>query len=68
MNNITVQNRNDQFAEIVAMIQHTRNEVVRLANASLIDLYWEIGKYISNKIAASEWGDGVVKQLGSSVI
>ena len=67
MNNIIVQNRNDQFAEIVAMIQHTRNEVVRLANASLIDLYWKIGKYISNKIAASEWGDGIVKQLAEYI-
>ena len=67
MNNIIVQNRNDQFAEIVAMIQHTRNEVVRLANASLIDLYWKIGKYISNKIAVSEWGDGVVKQLAEYI-
>lgn len=35
-----VQDRKDQFAEIVTMIQHTRSEVVRLANASLIDLYW----------------------------
>lgn len=67
MNNIIVQERKDQFAEIVAMIQHTRSEVVRLANASLIDLYWKIGKYISNKIAASEWGDGVVKQLADYI-
>ena len=67
MNNVIVQNRNDQFAEIVALIQHTRNEVVRLANASLIDLYWKIGKYISDKIAASEWGDGVVKQLAEYI-
>ena len=35
-----VQDRKAQFAEIVTMIQHTRSEVVRLANASLIDLYW----------------------------
>ena len=67
MNNIIVQKRVDQFSEIVAMIQHTRNEVVRLANASLIDLYWKIGKYISNKIAVSEWGDGVVKQLADYI-
>ena len=67
MNEIVVQNRNEQFAEVVSMIQHTRNEVVRLANASLIDLYWKIGKYISNKIAASEWGDGVVKQLADYI-
>ena len=67
MNNIIVQNRKDQFAEVVSMIQHTRNEVVRLANASLIDLYWRIGKYISDKISVSEWGDGVVKQLADYI-
>ena len=67
MNNIIVQNRKDQFAEVVSMIQHTRNEVVRLANASLIDLYWRIGKYISDKVSLSDWGDGVVKQLADYI-
>lgn len=65
--NIVAQNRNKQFAEIVSMIQHTRSEVVRLANASLIDLYWRVGHYISDKIAVSEWGDGVVKQLAEYI-
>lgn len=49
------------------MIQHTRSEVVRLANASLIDLYWRVGKYISDKISVSEWSDGVVKQLADYI-
>lgn len=65
--NITVQNRKDQFDEIVTMIQHARNEVVRLANASLIDLYWRVGRYISDNISISEWGDGVVKQLADYI-
>ena len=67
MNEIVVQNRNEQFAEVVSMIQHTRNEVVRLANTSLIDLYWRVGRYISGKISVSEWGDGVVKQLADYI-
>ena len=62
-----VQDRKAQFAEIVTMIQHTRNEVVRLANASLIDLYWRVGRYISDKISVAEWGDGVVKQLADYI-
>ena len=65
--NEVAQNRNEQFAEVVLMIQHTRSEVVRLANASLIDLYWRVGQYISDKIAISEWGDGVVKQLAEYI-
>ena len=67
MNEIVVQNRNEQFAEVVSMIQHTRNEVVRLANTSFIDLYWRVGRYISDKISVSEWGDGVVKQLADYI-
>jgi len=62
-----VQDRKAQFAEIVTMIQHTRSEVVRLANASLIDLYWRVGRYISEKISVSEWGDSVVKQLADYI-
>lgn len=67
MDNIIVAERREQFAEIVSMIQQTRNEVVRLANTSLIDLYWKIGKYISEKISVSEWGDGVVTQLAEYI-
>ena len=67
MNDIIVNNREQQFAEVISMIRNSRNEVVRLANASLIDLYWRVGKYISDKIAVSEWGDGVVKQLSDYI-
>ena len=49
------------------MIQRSRSEVIRLANTTLIDLYWRIGQYISDKIAVSEWGDGVVKQLAEYI-
>ena len=67
MDNIIVADRREQFAEIVSMIQQTRDEVVRLANTSLIDLYWKIGKYISEKISVSEWGDGIVMQLAEYI-
>jgi predicted nuclease of restriction endonuclease-like (RecB) superfamily len=36
---------------------------VQAVNTTLIELYWQIGEHISRKIAASEWGDGVVDQL-----
>ena len=52
----------NQFEEIIALIQNTKNEVFRLANTALIDLYWKVGAYISKKVKSAEWGDGVVKQ------
>ena len=52
-----------QFTDVVEMIRNTRNQVMQIANTALIDLYWNVGKYLSAKIASAEWGDGVVKQL-----
>ena len=67
-NNVEIINdRSGQFAEVVSLIQQTRTHVIRLANTALIDLYWNIGQYISEKIEASDWGDGVVKQLADYI-
>ena len=52
-----------QFDDVVLLIRQTRNNVVRLANTALIELYWKIGEYLHKRIEASEWGNGVVKQL-----
>lgn len=57
----------EQFAEVVSMIQQTKASVISIANTALIDLYWKVGKYISDKLAISEWGDGVVKQLAEYI-
>lgn len=62
-----IKDRKGQFAEIVSLIQQARTHVIRLANTALIGLYWNIGQYISEKIEASYWGDGVVKQLADYI-
>ena len=56
-----------QFAEVIGMIRTTRQNVIRIANTALIELYWNVGKYLSQKIASSEWGDGVVRQLADYI-
>ena len=56
-----------QFAEVVNMIRTTRERALRIANSAMIDLYWQIGHYISDKLSRSEWGDGVVQQLADHI-
>lgn len=51
------------FAEIVQLIQKARTNALKNVNTELIDLYWQIGKYISQKVEREEWGKGVVDQL-----
>jgi len=51
------------FADIAHLIAAARQQAVQAVNTALIGLYWQIGERISGKIAAAEWGDGVVDQL-----
>lgn len=70
MDNKMIQNSpvpTSQFDEVVKMIVEARGRVFRMANTALIDMYWQIGSFISEKIAHAEWGDGVVKQLAQHI-
>jgi hypothetical protein len=54
-----------RFDEVLALIKAARRRAYQAINTELVDLYWELGKYISKKIASAEWGDGVVDELVS---
>ena len=55
------------FAEVVQLITQARQRAVQAVNTALIDLYWQVGAVISRKLAAAEWGDGVVDQLARHI-
>ena len=62
-------NRKDDatFFEIVRLIASSREKALQAVNTALIDLYWEVGATISRKIAAADWGDGVVEELAAYI-
>src|SRR6516225_8820801 len=51
------------FAEVVAMIRASRGRAVSAVNTALVDLYWQLGEYISRKLESAAWGEGVVDAL-----
>lgn len=53
------------FNEITQLIVTARQRAVQAVNTELIELHWQVGAYISRKIEAAEWGDGVVAQLAT---
>jgi predicted nuclease of restriction endonuclease-like (RecB) superfamily len=55
------------FAEIVQMIESARKHTLAIVNTTLIDLYWQIGKYISHRIDAEGWGKGTVTALSAYI-
>lgn len=53
----------DRFHEVLALIRDARQQAIRAVNTQLIELYWQVGAYISRKLDRAEWGDSVVGQL-----
>lgn len=51
------------FSEITQLIAGARQRAYQAVNTTLIELYWQVGAYLSGKIKAAEWGEGVVEQL-----
>lgn len=57
----------NRFTDIIQLIKQSRTNAIKAVNAELINLYWNIGEYISKKIEQSEWGDSVVTELANFI-
>lgn len=57
----------NRFTDIIHLIKQSRENAIRVVNAELINLYWNIGEYINKKIEQSEWGDSVVTELAKFI-
>ncbi|PQA58999.1 PDDEXK nuclease domain-containing protein [Siphonobacter curvatus] len=53
----------DEFSEIIALIQQARQTALQAVNTELINLYWQVGEYISRRIASAKWGEKMVDEL-----
>ncbi|RXI32160.1 hypothetical protein CP964_08870 [Arcobacter defluvii] len=56
---------NKDFQTVLSQIQNAKQKAYSSVNTILIELYWEIGKYISTKTTQENWGKGVVKELAT---
>ena len=56
-----------RFTDIIELIKRSRTHAIKAVNSELINLYWNIGEYISKKVELSEWGQSVVKELSQYI-
>ena len=56
-----------QFAEVLTLIKTAQQKVIATANQELIKLYWSVGKYISDRLSTSEWGQKAIEQLATFI-
>jgi predicted nuclease of restriction endonuclease-like (RecB) superfamily len=60
-NNTTV------FDEVISIIDNAREKAFRAVNQELINMYWEIGKYVSRNVSENDWGKSVVKEFSDFI-
>ena len=53
----------DDFEKIRQIIEQARQEAAYKVNETIISLYWNIGKFVSEKAQQDGWGRSTVKQL-----
>jgi predicted nuclease of restriction endonuclease-like (RecB) superfamily len=64
---MNIENHNNSFNEILTLIQEARKRAYQQSNKVLMELYWSVGKYVSNKTTKESWGKGVVKELAEYI-
>jgi len=57
----------ESFNDVLQMINAAKERSVLAVNSELIGLYWNIGKYISDKVNNSDWGNRIVANLSDYI-
>lgn len=55
------QNYIDDFEKIRQVIEQARQEAAYKVNETVIGLYWNVGKFVSQKATEERWGRSTVK-------
>ncbi len=56
-----------QFLNVIALIKQSRANAIKSVNAELINLYWNIGSYITVQLANAQWGEKTVDELAEFI-
>jgi len=51
------------FSEVLSLVKSYKQKAYKEVNRVLIELYWNIGEYISTKTQKDNWGKSIVEEL-----
>ena len=58
---------NNNFSNIISIIEAAKQRAMKAVNAELINMYWEIGKYLSSLVEDSSFGDKVIDEVAAYI-
>jgi predicted nuclease of restriction endonuclease-like (RecB) superfamily len=57
----------NEFSQVVSLIQSARSRAMYTVNSELVNLYWQVGHYVSEKLENASWGEGTVVELANFI-
>ena len=57
----------ENFKTIISIIENAKGRALRAVNAELINMYWEVGEYLSKLCAQSSFGDKVIDEVANYI-
>jgi len=67
MDKKTLQNISQDFEQILTLITEARNRIYSKVNSELVLLYFNVGKMVSEKVNAGNWGENTVQELADFI-
>jgi predicted nuclease of restriction endonuclease-like (RecB) superfamily len=64
---VTGGSANSDFESVMGLIVEARGRAEQAINIAVMDLYWSIGAYLSEKISEDGWGKNTVKELSEYI-
>lgn len=68
MSDIIELKHNGMFDDILSMIYSAKQKAEYQVNTTIIELYWQIGSYVSERIVKDGWGKSTVKELSAYIL
>jgi len=57
------ENKHISFSVLQEAIRQGRYNALKTANAELVNVYWQVGAFVSRQLEQSKWGEKTVQQL-----
>lgn len=57
----------NDFGAVISIIENAKGRALKAVNAELIQMYWEVGEYLSDLCAESSFGDKVIDEVATYI-
>ena len=57
----------ENFSEVISIIESARGRALKAVNAELINMYWQVGEYLSDLCNSASFGDKVIDEVADYI-